>query len=108
MPARRWTPEQRAKQARLIRQWKPWEKSTGPNTPEGKVIASKNAFQCSLREVLRESVRVNKQLMLYYRALVYGEDIALFPPPDVRASRRRMMALVEDSKNESVFSEPDD
>ncbi|OYX66148.1 MAG: hypothetical protein B7Y88_04400 [Sphingomonadales bacterium 32-64-17] len=38
-----WTPERRAKQAENIRRWKPWKKSTGPRTPEGKVRSSRNA-----------------------------------------------------------------
>ena len=31
-----WTPERRARQAELIRNWKPWERSTGPRTTDGK------------------------------------------------------------------------
>ena len=27
-----WTPERKARQAELIRNWKPWERSTGPRT----------------------------------------------------------------------------
>lgn len=38
-----WTPERRAKQAENIRRWKPWKKSTGPRTPEGKARSSRNA-----------------------------------------------------------------
>lgn len=40
--ARTWTPEQKAKQAALIRAWKPWKQSTGPRTSEGKAASSKN------------------------------------------------------------------
>ena len=39
----RWTPESRAKQAELIRTWKPWEQSTGPRTDAGKAVSSMNA-----------------------------------------------------------------
>ena len=39
----RWTPESRAKQAELIRRWRPWEQSTGPKTAEGKAVSSMNA-----------------------------------------------------------------
>ena len=39
----RWTSESRAKQAELIRTWRPWEQSTGPKTPEGKARSSANA-----------------------------------------------------------------
>lgn len=42
--ARHWTPEERQRQAQLIRQWQPWSKSTGPRTNEGKAASSKNAF----------------------------------------------------------------
>lgn len=38
----RWTPEARKKQSELIRKVRPWEKSTGPQTLEGKAISSKN------------------------------------------------------------------
>lgn len=38
----RWTEEARLRQSQRIREWQPWEKSTGPATPEGKAIASKN------------------------------------------------------------------
>jgi hypothetical protein len=43
MAARRWTAEQKEQQSRKIHDWKPWEKSTGPITPEGKSVSSKNA-----------------------------------------------------------------
>ena len=38
----RWSEEARLRQSELIRSWQPWQKSTGPVTPEGKAIASKN------------------------------------------------------------------
>ncbi len=37
-----WTPERRARQAELIRGWKPWNHSTGPRTDAGKAISSAN------------------------------------------------------------------
>lgn len=52
MPARRWTAEQRARQAALIRTWEPWKQATGPRTLEGKAVSSKNALNYSLRELL--------------------------------------------------------
>ena len=48
-----WTLERRQRQAELIRQWKPWEKSTGPRTAAGKALASRNAWQGGIRPQLR-------------------------------------------------------
>ena len=39
------TPEHRAMRAELIRRWKPWEKSTGPKSPEGKARISHARLQ---------------------------------------------------------------
>lgn len=39
-----WTPERKARQALIIEQTKPWEKSTGPRTGAGKAVSSKNAY----------------------------------------------------------------
>ncbi|PQV51794.1 hypothetical protein B0G83_1041 [Paraburkholderia sp. BL21I4N1] len=44
-----WTTERKAKQAEAIRRWKPWERSTGPTTEEGKAGASQNALKHGLR-----------------------------------------------------------
>lgn len=40
--ARIWTPEARARQSELIREWKPWQHATGARTPEGKAISAQN------------------------------------------------------------------
>lgn len=63
MAARQWTQAQRERQAKLIRRWKPWEKSTGARTPEGKAITSKNAVNFSIREELRGLRRENKKIL---------------------------------------------
>lgn len=52
-----WTLERRAKQAALIRNWKPWALSTGPRTAEGKAVASRNGFKGGHRAMLRELAR---------------------------------------------------
>ena len=43
MARRRWTKEQRERQARLIQEWQPWKKSTGPRTAEGKQRSALNS-----------------------------------------------------------------
>ena len=53
-----WTPERRARQAELIRQWQPWAKSTGPKSPEGRQRVSKNAWTGGRRAQLRELTKL--------------------------------------------------
>src|SRR5687768_13203080 len=48
------TPEHRRVQAELIRKWKPWEKSTGPKSKEGKTRAAMRGFKGGWRKELRE------------------------------------------------------
>ena len=50
---RHWTAAERQQQAQLIRQWQPWQHSTGARTIEGKTIASHNAFKGGFRQQLK-------------------------------------------------------
>jgi hypothetical protein len=52
--ASNWKPERRARQAALIQTWKPWQQATGPQTLEGKAIASKNAYKGGHWLMMRE------------------------------------------------------
>ena len=49
---RGWTPERRLKQSLKIRQWRPWDNSTGPRTSEGKAASSGNAYRGGVRSML--------------------------------------------------------
>lgn len=40
-----WTPERRARQSMLIRNWNPSSKSTRPKTIVGKIRSSQNAYK---------------------------------------------------------------
>ena len=51
---RHWTPAERQRQAQLIKQWQPWQHSTGARTIEGKAVASRNAFKGGFRQQLKE------------------------------------------------------
>ena len=53
-----WTPERRARQAALIRTWRPWQKATGPRTPDGKATTSRNAYKGGHWLMLRELSRM--------------------------------------------------
>ena len=56
-----WTPERRARQAELIRKWRPWKKSTGPKTEAGKVAVSQNAYKGGTWRMLRELSRALRE-----------------------------------------------
>jgi hypothetical protein len=55
---RHWTAAERQRQAQLIKQWQPWQYSTGARTIEGKAIASQNAFKGAVRQQLKELQQV--------------------------------------------------
>ena len=50
---RHWTVTERQQQAQLIKQWQPWQHSTGARTIEGKAKASRNAFKGGFRQQLK-------------------------------------------------------
>ena len=56
-----WTLERRQRQAELIRRWKPWEKSTGPKSPEGKARSARSGYKGGTREILRELARALRE-----------------------------------------------
>ncbi len=53
-----WTEERRRAQAEAIRAWRPWERSTGPRTAEGKARVRLNAWKGGARLLLRRLARV--------------------------------------------------
>ena len=62
-----WTPERRARMAEKIRQWRPWEKSTGPVTAAGKAKAAANAKSSGVRAARREVREVMALIREYDR-----------------------------------------
>ena len=57
---RKWTPEERQAQSELIRQWKPWEQSTGARTAQGKARSSQNALKHGARS--KDSIQSFKEI----------------------------------------------
>ena len=53
-----WTPERRARQSVLIRNWQPWMESTGPKSAEGKARSAVRGFKGGHRAKLRELARL--------------------------------------------------
>ena len=56
-PANGWTPERRKRQSEAIRQWKPWQQSTGPKSPEGRAVVARNAWAGGHWLKLRQAVK---------------------------------------------------
>ena len=54
------TPEHRRLRAELIKRWRPWEKSTGPKTKEGKAVVAQNGFRGSPRETLKAAREIER------------------------------------------------
>ena len=61
------TAEHRAMRSEMIHQWKPWRKSTGAKTEEGKRKSAMNAYKGGLRPKQRE---LNKQLNEQMKAML--------------------------------------
>ena len=62
-PAAGWTPERRKQQSEAIKRWKPWAKSTGPKSPEGKAAVAGNAWAGEEWLKLREAIKALNQAM---------------------------------------------
>ena len=58
-----WTPERRARQAQLIRGWRPWARFTGPRTIEGKASSKMNGYRGGRRQKEREFARLVRELL---------------------------------------------
>ena len=67
---RSWTPEQRQRQRELIQRWKPWEKSTGAKTVEGKAKSSRNATKDGKSQETRDIIKILNHLLRDQKSLL--------------------------------------
>ncbi len=68
-----WSEERRRRQAEMIRRWKPWERSTGPRTSEGKARSSKNAFKGRIRPQIRKLRALLTQLEREQKSILQAD-----------------------------------
>lgn len=55
-----WTAERRRKQSQLMMTTRPWERSTGPKTEQGKANSSRNAFKGGFRQQIQDMRKLLK------------------------------------------------
>ena len=67
---RHWTPEERLKQSKAIRSWKPWECSTGAKTLTGKAISSKNATKTGDSAYVRKLIKQMNRILREQKELI--------------------------------------
>ena len=70
---RQWTQEERLRQSQLIRNWQPWEQSTGARTKEGKSISKMNAYKHGGRSAMNGI----EEMLKYCRYTLTQSKIAL-------------------------------
>ena len=65
-----WTADRRQRQRELIQTWRPWEKSTGARTAEGKSKVSKNATKTGKSLEIRELFKNLNRLLKDQKDLI--------------------------------------
>lgn len=59
--AKSWTPEQREAQRHAIQRWRPWEKTTGPKTEDGKRRSAMRAYKGGQHAKARAIARILRE-----------------------------------------------
>ncbi len=102
-----WTEERRRRQAEIIRQNKPWEKSTGPKTQAGKSRSKYNALKhgeyCAEWREVQEAViallKANREFLKLTNQLIHLEPRALgFPKARRKRTEERTIETIFDIK----------
>ena len=71
-----WTEERRRKQAEMINRLKPWEKSTGPKTEQGKARSKMNALDRDVQacKEARKLCRLNREFLKQFAQIQFIDD----------------------------------
>ena len=87
-----WPPSRRAAQAKRLKILKPWTRSTGPRSTEGKAISAMNAHKHGLRGTLyRDILSVFTEQRRFVRAvLARYRDTPAAPSPLFTAMNRAL------------------
>lgn len=93
-----WTPERRAKQAERCREGKPWERSTGPRTKEGKDRSAQNVRRLTPLERYAQMVFADSRRAIQIMLCVQRRNNK-YTYSD-RPVRKRRYTLEELDKNE--------
>ena len=106
-----WTEERRKAAAERCRQHKPWEKSTGPKTPAGKVRSSLNAMKRGTHSLVLQPVRrilkLNREFAKEY--LIFASFNYALPPDALRKQieliqiQKAMMANCAKNKGNLLY-----
>lgn len=81
-----WTPEKRARQAERMRKTKPWLKTTGPVTAEGKEAVKNNALKHGFRSREYKELCALLRVQAAFVKDIIASHAQTLPPP---SSRRR-------------------
>jgi len=92
-----WTPERKERQRVAIQQWKPWEKSTGPRSDEGKATSSRNAMKFGDDKAFRQFARAFKKAVYLIAEATGVHPISGLPvKPRKRARSLRAQIALND------------
>jgi len=89
----KWTAERRAKQAAVILKSKPWLKSTGPKTAQGKKIVSRNAHK--RKGFTKDEILHNRECALQAKAAIANLLISVSDFSLSRKGKARFIAIVK-------------